>query len=86
MSLYDYKASQELSGKPFYALLMAAFREADGFNFEKLQQAFPEVYAELQARYDAPAGLLIGERDIGLGFTRTAEGLCDDDGVLMREC
>lgn len=34
-----------------------------------------------------PGALLkIGERDIGLGFTRTAAGLEDDYGNLIREC
>jgi hypothetical protein len=86
MSLFDYKRSKEIGHYPFYALLMAAFREADSYNFEKLCEAFPEVHVEMQMRYDAPGGLLVGERDIGLGFTRTAAGLEDDYGNLIREC
>lgn len=63
MSLYDYRFSQEpdlLSG-PFYGLLMAAMRRADTDNADRLRLAFPRVWAELQARYNAPGGLLPGE-------------------------
>ena len=63
MSLYDYQAGQliEAEGYPFYALIQAAMRQADSTNIEKLRWAFPEVHAELQARYNAPGGLLEGE-------------------------
>jgi hypothetical protein len=60
MSLYDYKESQQIAKKdyPFYALIMAAMRQADTDNAEKLKEAFPEVWKELKARYNAPAGCL----------------------------
>jgi len=63
MSLYDYKMSQTIGTKdfPFYALIMAAMRKADDNNLMRLQSAFPEVYRELKARYDAPGGSLPGE-------------------------
>ncbi len=63
MSLYDYRASQrpELSTAPFYALIMAAMRNADTPNTEKLQDAWPDVYRELYRRYHSPGGLLDGE-------------------------
>jgi hypothetical protein len=65
MSLYDYQASQAIAAEdyPFYALIMGAMRKADNTNMVKLTIAFPEVGKELQARYDAPAGLLNGEND-----------------------
>ena len=63
MSLHEYKVSQEISAKdpPFYALIMACFREADTHDLEKLQRAFPGKWREFQGRYNAPGGLLEGE-------------------------
>jgi len=63
MNLYDYQVSQQISegDPPFYALIMAAMRKADTFNMAKLQRAFPAVYAEVSARYNAPGGMLPGE-------------------------
>lgn len=54
MSLYDYKASLQITAAhyPFYALIMAAMRQADTDNSEKLEQAFPEVRAELLTWYN----------------------------------
>ena len=64
MSYYDYKAGQELAQKdaPFYALIMAAMMRADSSNIVRLMSAFPQVYDELQARYNAPGGLLEADR------------------------
>ena len=63
MSLYDYKASQQIAAEdyPFYALIMAAMRQADTGNVELLREAFPEIWEELFARYHAPGGVLPGE-------------------------
>jgi hypothetical protein len=63
MSRYDYHASLEIAQRdwPFAALVMAAMRKADTFNMEALRSAFPEIHAELFARYHAPGGLLPGE-------------------------
>lgn len=62
MSHYDYEQSKKASSElGFYALLMAAMREADTRNATKLRLAFPDVWAELMARYAAPGGLLEGE-------------------------
>lgn len=63
MSLYDYKRSIEIAAKdyPFYSLVMAAMRQADSDNMEKLHTAFPWIYEELQLRYNAPGGLLPNE-------------------------
>lgn len=64
MSHYDYAISKELAAAdpPFYALIMAAMRGADTPNSRKLREAWPETWAELQARYNAPGGYLEGER------------------------
>ena len=63
MSRYDYLRSQEISAEhhPFYALIMAAMRQADTDNMDKLQDTFPETYRELQERYDGPEGYLLKE-------------------------
>lgn len=60
MSLHEYIESNRITHEdpPFYALIMAALRKADGQNLAKLQAAFPEVAAELQARYEASGGRL----------------------------
>ena len=60
MSLYDYNVAKriEMQGYPFYALIQAAMRQADTDNLERLKQAFPDVWSELQQRYNARAGKL----------------------------
>lgn len=60
MSRHEYEESKRINqnGHSFYGLLMAAMRNADTSNLEKLRAAFPEVATELQARYDAPGGVL----------------------------
>lgn len=65
MSLYDYKQSIEIAAEdyPFYALIMAAMRQADSDNIVALKLAFPQVYYELNRRYHAPGGLLPGEAE-----------------------
>lgn len=63
MSLYDYMKSKEIAAKdyPFYAILMAAMRQADSINTAKLKGVWPEVWKELQDRYNAPHGILYTE-------------------------
>ena len=63
-SHFDYMASLSASaaGYSFYALLMAAMRDADSKNLEALKSVFPEEFEVLMERRDAPGGLLIGER------------------------
>ena len=60
MSLFEYREGQKIaaSDPSFYALIQAAMRRADSFNLERLRAIYPDVYAELQARYDAPGGVL----------------------------
>lgn len=63
MSLYDYRASSELSRLdfPFYAMLFALIRRADTRNMALIEAAWPESYAEFVARYNAPGGVLDGD-------------------------
>lgn len=65
MSLYEYRESQaiERHDASFYSLIMAAMRRADDVNLPKLKGCWPEVWEELQARYNAPGGLLSGESE-----------------------
>jgi hypothetical protein len=60
MSLHAYHYSRKLGldDPPFYALIMAAMRKADSDNLELLKKAFPEIWQELHARYNAPLGVL----------------------------
>ena len=63
MSHYDYTEAKRVCElePPYYAIIMAAMWNADSFNAEKLRRAFPDVWDELQARYNAPGGYLPGE-------------------------
>jgi len=63
MSLYDYEISKQLSkdDPPFAAIIMAALRKADSNNFMLLEAAWPEITAEMKARYNAPEGRLEGD-------------------------
>jgi hypothetical protein len=60
MSHFDYEVSKQIAktDPPFSALIMAAMRKADSGNVFKLVFLFPDTYAELQARYNAPGGVL----------------------------
>lgn len=58
MSLYDYEAYRQLPHMPFASLIMAAYQRADTGNAIALAQAFPEIVAEIGARYNAPGGIL----------------------------
>jgi hypothetical protein len=60
MSYYDYLISRQIgaSDPPFEALVMAAIRKADSTNTVKLRAAWPDVWDELSARYNAPGGRL----------------------------
>lgn len=90
MSQHEYDVSKEIAKAdyPFYSLVMAAMRQADTDNLEKLQGAFPEVWAELQARYNAPGGILPEEhgkvpRLCGCG---RAPKYCFHNGLWEIEC
>lgn len=63
MSRYDYEQSKVIAthGFTFHGLLMAAMRQADSENVARLRMVFPEVHAELDARYNAPGGYVEGD-------------------------
>lgn len=65
MTLHEYEQSGDIAreGYQFYALIMAAMRQADNVNLARLRGAFPKVYYELNARYVSPGGLLEEERE-----------------------
>ncbi len=60
VSLHEYEFAKRLanSGAPFRAFLMTAMRRADTTNVAKLRAAFPDVWDEMNARYNAPGGRL----------------------------
>lgn len=64
MALYNYKECLELRRHDygFYSLIMAAMWKADTQNIEILKAAWPELFEELKARYNAPGGILPGDR------------------------
>lgn len=63
MSLYDYNQFIKLSEEDysFATFIMAAMKKADSFNVELLRASFPAIWSELQARYNAPGGVLPDE-------------------------
>ena len=63
MSYHEYKMSQHIAGKdhPFYAIIMAAMRQADPDNSVILKHAWPHVWDELNKRYHAVGGILASE-------------------------
>jgi hypothetical protein len=72
VSYHEYKTSQEIAAQdyPFYALIMAAMRQADSDNGEKLKEAFPKTWLELWNRYHAPGGILESDDAKEKGTTR----------------
>ena len=66
MSLRDYKIGQQIVVKydddDFYGLVQGLMRLADSDNLAGLKRLFPAAWADLQARYNAPGGVLPGER------------------------
>ena len=65
MSLYDYKVGQrvvtEYGDDEFYGLVQALMRLADTDNLQRLKIDWPDVWDDLQRRYNAPDGILPGE-------------------------
>jgi len=64
VSLHEYEMSRLIDAEqyPFYVLIMAAMRRADNVNERILRASYPNVWNELEARYNAPGGLLASER------------------------
>lgn len=63
MSLYCYLQSRVIDAEDyqFRSLIMAAMRKADDKNLALLKGIYPLTWEELQARYNAPGGILEGE-------------------------
>jgi hypothetical protein len=82
MSLHDYRIGADLYAKhlPFYALIQAAMRRADSENVSKLKVAFPEVWAELYARYHAPGGCITDEERAALMEEIEVDRRCRERG------
>lgn len=60
MSIIDYQEYKSISSEnpSFNALIMAVMAKADTNNLQKLQEAFPDVWTELEKRHNAPFGAL----------------------------
>lgn len=55
----DQSIKRQTKGDPpFYGVVMLAMHRADTINLGHLRSAWPHVYDELHARYNAPAALL----------------------------
>ena len=63
MSLHEYQIGRQLEGQdvPFYGLIQAAMRRADSENKQRLQAAFPDIWAELDLRDSQIRGCLTVE-------------------------
>lgn len=63
MSRHEFDEGRRIAANdpPFYAIIQAAMRRADTFNAARLRLMFPETWAELDARYNAPGGALPGD-------------------------
>jgi len=71
MSLHGFRAACDMvkRDEPFYGIIMAAMMKADDNNLHFLKGCWPEVWAELDARYHARGGLLEGEEGARLPET-----------------
>jgi len=66
MSYQTYRTAAKIAAEdyPFYSLIQAAMRQADTTNLDHLKNAWPHVWEELQARYNAPGGYLAGDPEL----------------------
>ncbi len=87
MSLrHEYIASKQYAGDHFYELLMGAMRQADSTNAWLLKAVFPDVWDQLQQRYNAPYALLPGERDVENGVRRDGDQIIHEGtGEVLRD-
>ncbi len=60
MSLADFRAASAFQGcdLTFNAFIMSAMRKAQGEDLDKLKEAWPAIYAELDARMRTNKGVL----------------------------
>jgi hypothetical protein len=84
MSLHEYMVSKEISkhDPPFYALIMAAMRKASCDNVRNLRAIWGHVWDELQARYNAPLGVLPED---GADLDVVARTRVDISGKVFKE-
>lgn len=61
MSRENYLKSIDIATFPFPAIIMGFMRIADTDNLNFLKEKYPEIWRELQNRYNAPGGYLEGE-------------------------
>ena len=61
MSHESYIISQKISTYSFDAIIMGFMRVADDDNLNFLKRKYPDIWRELQTRYNAPGGYLEGE-------------------------
>jgi hypothetical protein len=82
LSLYDYKLSQGIAAcdYPFDALIFAAMRKADSTNIMRLKATYPELWAELYARYHAPGGCITDEERAALMEEIEVDQRCRERG------
>ncbi len=54
MKVHEYLQSQLISAEDYhyYALIMAAMRQSDTDNLEKLKKAFPIIWKDLETMYN----------------------------------
>ena len=58
---FGQRRDQRIRRDKAAALVMAAMRQADSYNVERLRREWPDVWDELKARHGAEYGLLPGE-------------------------
>jgi len=63
MSKIDYEMSLQIerTGFSFVSLIMAAARKADSDNAQRTHDRWPEIFEELQERYNSVGGYLPNE-------------------------
>jgi hypothetical protein len=87
MSLRDYEIARKIDreydvGEDFYGVVMALLMRADTFNQAKIRAAWPDTCAELEERYNLPAGLRVGEKTLDGKMERREDGLYEDDKLV----
>lgn len=81
----DQQIKRQTKGDPpFYGVIMLAMQRADTINLGHLRRAWPTVYDELHARYNAPGAIidtdppgLVAKVAESLGVTPAALGRTD---------
>jgi hypothetical protein len=68
LGLHSYHYSLRLSryDLTFESLIFAAISKSDWYNGERLRLAFPELFAEMRARYEAPGGVISGDGKVDM--------------------